>query len=42
MSETDHAQRFDALLEAMATKPPLDVSPKEEPVEEDLREPEED
>ena len=31
-------ERFDALLEAMVNKPPLDVKPKEEPPEEDLRE----
>lgn len=35
----DPDERFDALLEAMATKPPLDVSPKEKPEsEDDLRE----
>ena len=31
-------ERFDALLEAMLKKPPLDVKPKDEPTEEDLRE----
>lgn len=34
-------KRFDALLEAMVNKPPLDVRPKDEPTEEDLREDEE-
>lgn len=38
MIESDDTQRFDALLEAMATKPPLDVNPKEELPEDDLRE----
>ena len=35
MTEED---RFDALLDAMVNKPPLDVKPKDEPPEEDLRE----
>jgi hypothetical protein len=35
--------RFDALLDAMLTKPPLDVSAKPEPEDsDDLREPEDD
>lgn len=38
MSETHDADRFDALLDAMVHKPPLDVKPKDEPTEEDLRE----
>lgn len=39
MPESDDAQRFDRLLEAMVTKPPLDVGQKEEPeAEDDLRE----
>lgn len=36
MTEPD--DRFDRLLEAMLTKPPLEVKPKDEPTEEDLRE----
>ncbi len=35
MGEPD---RFDSLLDAMVNKPPLDVTPKDEPSEEDLRE----
>jgi hypothetical protein len=31
-------ERFDRLLDAMVNKPPLDVKPKDEPPEEDLRE----
>jgi len=31
-------ERFEALLDAMVTKPPLDVKPKDEPDAEDLRE----
>ena len=43
MSETDDRQRFDALLEAMATKPPLEVSANEPPADEDdVREPDAD
>ncbi|WP_439476391.1 hypothetical protein [Brevundimonas sp.] len=38
MPETDDRQRFDRLLDAMVKKPPLDVKPKDEPTEEDLRE----
>ena len=38
MSETDDTQRFDRLLDAMVTKPPLDVKAKEAPTEDDLRE----
>jgi hypothetical protein len=38
MPETDDRQRFDRLLDAMVNKPPLDVKPKDEPAEEDLRE----
>ena len=38
MPETDDRQRFDRLREAMVKKPPLDVKPKDEPTEEDLRE----
>lgn len=38
MPETDDRQRFDRLLDAMVKKPPLDVKPKDEPSEEDLRE----
>tara|TARA_R110000868_G_scaffold278675_10_gene538752 strand:+ start:4818 stop:5063 length:246 start_codon:yes stop_codon:yes gene_type:complete len=35
-------ERFDALLEAMLTKPPLEVSAKEPPADEgDVREPDE-
>ena len=37
MNDADN--RFDALLDAMVKKPPLDVSPKEKPEnEDDLRE----
>ncbi|MDP3802835.1 MAG: hypothetical protein U1C74_30045 [Phenylobacterium sp.] len=42
MPETDDTQRFDRLLDAMVNKPPLDVKPKDEPGEEDLREDEAD
>lgn len=35
---TEPEDRFDALLDAMVNKPPLDVKPKDEPNEEDLRE----
>lgn len=38
MPETEDTQRFDCLLDAMVNKPPLDVKPKDEPPEEDLRE----
>lgn len=39
----DPDDRFDALLGAMLTKPPLDVKPKDEPEDEnDLREQEAD
>lgn len=38
MPETDDRQRFDRLLDAMVNRPPLDVKPKDEPTEEDLRE----
>jgi len=38
MPESDDTQRFDRLLDAMVNKPPLEVSPKDEPTEEDLRE----
>ncbi|MDP3368661.1 MAG: hypothetical protein Q8M32_02295 [Brevundimonas sp.] len=38
MSETDDTQRFDRLLDAMLTKPPLEVKAKDEPTEEGLRE----
>lgn len=42
MPETDDRQRFDALLEAMATKPPLEVSAKDLPADDDdVREPDE-
>lgn len=41
MPETDDRQRFDRLLDAMVKKPPLDVKPKDESTEEDLREDEE-
>lgn len=34
----DPDDRFDRLLDAMVKKPPLDVNPKDEPNEEDLRE----
>lgn len=34
----DPDDRFDKLLHAMVNKPPLDVQPKEELAEEDLRE----
>ena len=34
--------RFDRLLDAMVKKPPLDVRPKDEPTEENLREDEAD
>ena len=37
MTDADES-RFDALLDAMLKKPPLDVKPKDEPTEEDLRE----
>jgi hypothetical protein len=37
MPESEDAQRFDRLLDAMVNKPPLDVKPKDEPSEEDLR-----
>lgn len=41
MTESD--ARFDALLDAMLNKPPLDVSAKPEPEEgDDLRDPEDD
>lgn len=38
MPETEDTQRFDRLLDAMVNKPPLDVKPKDESPEEDLRE----
>lgn len=38
MPETEDTQRFDRLLDAMVHKSPLDVKPKDEPTEEDLRE----
>ena len=38
MPESEDTQRFDRLLDAMVKKPPLDVKPKDEPTEEDLRE----
>jgi hypothetical protein len=38
MPESEDTQRFDRLLDAMLTKPPLDVKPKDEPSEDDLRE----
>lgn len=42
MPEPTAMQRFDDLLEAMATKPPLEVSPKEPPADDDdVREPDE-
>ena len=42
MPENDAMQRFDALLEAMATKPPLEVSAKDPPADDDdVREPDE-
>lgn len=37
MAELDE-ELFDRLLDAMVHKPPLDVKPKDEPTEEDLRE----
>jgi hypothetical protein len=37
MPESEDAQRFDRLLDAMVNKPPLDVNLKDEPTEEDLR-----
>lgn len=42
MSVNEKDDRFDVLLEAMLTKPPLDVSSKPEPddSDDDLREPE--
>lgn len=38
MPESEDLQRFDRLLDAMVNKPPLDVKPKDEAPEEDLRE----
>lgn len=38
MPDNPDEERFDRLLDAMVKKPPLDVKPKEEPTEEDLRE----
>lgn len=35
MPESEDKQRFDALLKAMVTKPPLDVADKEPPADED-------
>lgn len=43
MPESDAMQHFDALLEAMVKKPPLDISPKEPPADDDdVREPDAD
>jgi hypothetical protein len=38
MPDPDAEARFDALLDAMLKRPALDVKPKDEPPEEDLRE----
>ena len=42
MPESDDAQRFDALLDAMLTKPPLEYGADQQDGDEDLRDSQDD